>query len=54
MPKKRSRTQEHLEAQVLHEHSGVIDMKKLWKKEEDKELDPNLVKTLVNANPQEA
>ena len=41
MPKK-SKTQDYLENKVIFKHGGVIDLKKLWAKEEDKELDPKL------------
>jgi hypothetical protein len=34
-----SKTQEYFESKVIHKHGGIIDLKKLWKAEEDKELD---------------
>jgi hypothetical protein len=43
MPKKPSKTQEYLENRVIHRFDGLIDLKKLWAKEEDKELDPKLI-----------
>ena len=48
MPKKKSKTQELLESRVLYKHGGKIDLKKLWAKDEDKELDPKVVKQLAN------
>lgn len=47
MPKKKSKTQEYLEAKVIHRHQGVIDLKKLWN-DEDKELDPKFVNQYAN------
>ena len=47
MPKKPSKTQEYLAAKVIHKHGGKIDLKKLWKDEEDKELDPKRVAALT-------
>jgi hypothetical protein len=41
MPKK-SKTQEFLEARVIYRQNGVIDLKRLWEKE-DVELDPKIV-----------
>jgi hypothetical protein len=45
--KKESQTQEFLEAKVIHKMNGKIDLKELWKSEEDKELSPELVDKLV-------
>jgi hypothetical protein len=47
MPKKKSKTQEYLEAKVIHKMNGVIDLEKLWKAEEDKELDPKVIERLA-------
>jgi hypothetical protein len=47
MPRKKSKTQEYLEAKVLYKHNGVIDLKKLWASEEDKELEPTRVEELA-------
>lgn len=44
MPRKKSKAQEFLEAKVIHKYGGRIDLKELWKREEDKELDPKVVK----------
>lgn len=46
MPKK-NKINPYLEAKVLVENNGVIDLKKLWKEEEDKELDPKEVAKLA-------
>jgi len=40
--KKKSKTQDYLENQVIFKHDGKIDLKKLWAEEEDKELEPKL------------
>ncbi len=49
MPK--NKLNPHLEAKVLHKYAGEIDLKKLWKEEEDKEADPAQIETLINAAP---
>jgi hypothetical protein len=46
MPRKKSKTHELLEAKVLYKHDGKIDLKKLWEKEVDKELDPEVVRIM--------
>lgn len=43
---KKSKTQEFLEAQVIYRQNGVIDLKKLWEKE-DVEMDPRRVEELL-------
>jgi hypothetical protein len=48
MPRKKSKTQDYLENKVIFKYGRKIDLKKLWAKEEDKELDPNVVKKLIN------
>lgn len=45
MSRKKSLTQEILEAQVIHK-GGKIDLKELWKEIEAEELDPKRVKEL--------
>jgi hypothetical protein len=45
MPKK-SKTQERLEAKVLHAHGGKINLEALWRTE-DEELDPKKVASLI-------
>jgi len=53
MPKK-SKTQDYLENQVIFKHGGIIDLKKLWAKE-DVEADPKVIENLIkNANTQTA
>jgi hypothetical protein len=42
MPK-RNKINPHLEAKVLYQHGGKIDLKKLWEAEEDKEADPKVI-----------
>jgi len=46
--KKKSLTQEILEAQVIHKHKGKrIDLKELWDEIEKDELDPKFVADLT-------
>jgi len=45
--KRKSRTQEILEAQVIHS-GGRIDLTELWKEIEAEELDPRKVTQLQN------
>ncbi len=45
MPRKKSKAQDILEAKVIHNYQGKIDLKKLWEKD-DKELDPERVDKL--------
>ena len=40
MARQKSQTQEHLERRFIVKHGGKMDLKELWAKEEDKELDP--------------
>lgn len=53
--KKKTRTIEILEAKVLHQHGGKIDLKQLWAEEEDKELEPHFAKPIrtLNENPKQ-
>jgi hypothetical protein len=44
--RKKSKTQERLEAKVIHKLDGKIDLEALWKAEEDKELDPDTVRDM--------
>ncbi len=48
--RKKSKTQDYLEAKVIVKYDGKIDLKKLW--DEEVELDPNTVKNLSNASLQ--
>jgi len=45
---KKSKTQDYLEAKVIHKHQGKIDLTELWAKEEE-ELDPQRVDELLQA-----
>lgn len=52
--KRKSKTQDYLESQVIFNHGGKVDLKKLWAKE-DIEADPKVIENLIkNANPQTA
>ena len=44
---KKSKTQDYLEAKVLHKHGGKIDLKKVWEEEQDKEADPARMEALI-------
>jgi hypothetical protein len=43
--KKKFKTQERLEAKVLHAHDGKINLEALWR--EDEEMDPKRVEALT-------
>jgi hypothetical protein len=47
MPRKMSKAQEFLEAKVIHKMNGKIDLKELWKAEEDKEAEPEVIERLT-------
>jgi hypothetical protein len=47
MPKRPSKTQKYLEAKVIHKMHGKIDLKELWKAEEDKEAEPEVIERLT-------
>jgi hypothetical protein len=45
--RKKSKTQDRLEAKVLYQHGGKIDFKKLWEKDSEVEADPVRIEALI-------